>query len=528
METSEQTSTTIHITPPRSAILLDALRHRPLTALSISFLAGIALRALTESIFPFIAFILAGILLILKYNRMPAAVLAGIACVGIACGGLRYAAYTTAGDNDIRAWNDRSGLRRVSGIVANDPERNKDRIVYILDVKSADSQAASGLVYVAERDESQKSPMPAYGESLSIRGILSEPRAAGNPGGFSWRDYLARRRIYSAMFARGAFAVEHLGEGGANPYLKAAWWTRARISQAIRSSVAFVPASLLLGILIGRRTDLPAHLSAVFVNTGTAHLLASAGLHVGILALGLLFLFERLTLPRKFGAFTIIATLWLYAAMCGGRPSVTRAVIMATVYFGAILFEREPDIPSSIAAAAFIILLCQPTALYETAFQLSFMTVITLAVTMPVWNKYVQSRIASLTWNSRGKKALSIAAGLTGLSLMAQLGAAPIVASAYNEVSLGGVVANLLTAPALFLIIPIGMAGSLIWYLWNAAGILLLRIDSFLVMYIAYVVRYFGEGQWAYVAVQSPSFIAIAFYYAIIYAISCYIQSSSR
>ena len=144
---------------------------------------------------------------------------------------------------------------------------------------------------------------------------------------------------------------------------------------------------MLSGILIGRRSDLPPALMADFVHTGTVHVLASAGLHVGILAFWLERLLQKLTLPRKVQAALLIALLLLYALVCGGRPAVVRAVLMAALYFGAVLFEREPDGPTAIGAAGLIILIVQPTALLEPGFQLSFLTILTLALTMPVWNR---------------------------------------------------------------------------------------------------------------------------------------------
>ena len=70
---------------------------------------------------------------------------------------------------------------------------------------------------------------------------------------------------------------------------------------------------------------------------------------------------------------------------------MVRAVLMAALYFGAVLFEREPDGPTAVGAAALIILAGQPTALLEPGFQLSFLTIATLAVTMPVWNELLAS-----------------------------------------------------------------------------------------------------------------------------------------
>ena len=95
---------------------------------------------------------------------------------------------------------------------------------------------------------------------------------------------------------------------------------RRHVLASVHAALPPTRAAVLSGILLGKRTELPPDLMADFVHTGTVHILASAGLHVGVVAFWLLFLCERLTLPRKISAALIIGTLWLYALMAGGRP----------------------------------------------------------------------------------------------------------------------------------------------------------------------------------------------------------------
>ena len=250
-----------------------------------------------------------------------------------------------------------------------------------------------------------------------------------------------------------------------------------------------------------------------FVRTGTVHILASAGLHVGIVIYWLLTLCERLTLPRKASASVIILTLIFYVLLCGGRPSVTRAVIMAVVYCAAFLFERDPDLPTTLAAAALIILTLTPTALLESGFQLSFLTVLTLAVGLPAWNELGKSRLELLP-TGRTRKIARRAWELVGVSLLAQLGSLPIVARDYNEVSLLGIVANLLVVPVLFVLIPIGFAGVIVWPVWHAAAHLLFMPCAGLLAWIVTVVQACAAPAWASQAVPPPPMLWIVTYYA--------------
>ena len=263
-------------------------------------------------------------------------------------------------------------------------------------------------------------------------------------------------------------------------------------------------------------TDLPPDLMADFIHTGTVHILASAGLHVGILAFWLERLLQKLTLPRKWQAALLIFCLAIYALVCGGRPSVTRAALMAALYFGAILFEREPDLPTAVGAASLLILLLQPTALLEPGFQLSFLTILTLAFTMPLWAEFWRGRIELRIRPPLARKAVLWAVEGIGLSGLAQLGALPIVAAAYSEVSLDGWLANMLVVPALFGLIPLGFAGILVMRLWHAGGLWLLSGAGWGIVRVLAVVHGFGDSEWAYRAVSPPSLIWILGYYGVI------------
>jgi len=91
-------------------------------------------------------------------------------------------------------------------------------------------------------------------------------------------------------------------------------------------------------ILLGDRTGIPEHIRELFVKTGTAHILAISGLHVGIVA-GLFLVFVRiLPVSRRCQLVAAIILLAGYALMTGARPSVVRAAIMASVFLAGFIF----------------------------------------------------------------------------------------------------------------------------------------------------------------------------------------------
>jgi competence protein ComEC len=495
------------------------MRQRPLLVWAAAFAAGIGLGTLGW-LTPTVAFGLAACgLAVLVWSRSVPFFLAGLLLLGLCAGSLRLSAFETLSPSDISHWADTPAPVTLTGTVISDPEsRRAGRQTLFLRGEALQTHGqttlVTGDVSVTLGPDAAQGQSLDFGDRVRLEGMLTTPLPATNPGAFSWRDYLARRAVYCELRVKRRGAVEELGPSHLNPLLHLAVWVRRRVLNALHQDLPPTEAAVLAGILIGHRTDLPPDLMADFIHTGTVHILASAGLHVGILAFWLEKLFQKLTLPRKAQAAMLIFCLILYALICGGRPSVTRAVIMAALYFGAIFFEREPDLPTALGAASLLILLIQPTALLEPGFQLSFLTILTLSLTMPLWDKFWRGFTETRIRAPVARKAVLWALEGIGLSCLAQLGALPIVSASYNEVSLGGWLANILVVPALFVLIPLGFAGVLLGSVCHLAGLWLLLGAGWGIEWVLTVVHGFGSSAWAYRAIPPPSVAWIFGYYA--------------
>lgn len=499
------------------------MRHRPLLTWTLAFAAGIGLGAagvLTPLPALGSAFLGAALLLL---ARRPLFLTLSLLLLGLGAGMLRLAAFQTVPASDLSRWNETPAAVTVWGTVGSDPEpRRGGRWTFFLraDRLKAGQQmfAVTGDTSVTVGADAARGQSFDYGDRVALRGTLETPTGATNPGAFSWREYLERRAIYSTLRVKRPGGVQPQGVSLSSPLLRLAVAVRRRTLAALHSSLPPLQAAVLGGILIGHRTELPPDLMADFVRTGTVHILASAGLHVGILALWLERLLRKLTLPRRGQAVLLIVVLGLYALVCGGRPAVMRAVLMAALYFGAILLRREPDLPTALGAAALVILLIQPTALLEPGFQLSFLTVGTLSLTMPLWSGFFHLRISRWAAPPQTRRAACWAADMTGLAFLAQLGSLPIIAAAYNEVSLSGVLANLVVVPALFVLIPLGFASIVLACLWPAGGVGGLTGAGWGAAQIIAVVRGFGAMSWGSFALPSPPPSVLACGYASLWA----------
>ncbi len=500
------------------------MRHRPLLIWTAAFAAGIGLGALGYlPLWLLVPLFAVGAGLLLGGGRFPMLLALSLLPLGLCAGAVRLAAFQRVPPTDISHLADKPAPLTLLGTVQSDPEpRRGGRWTFYFRTEAARQRgqdtAATGDVYVTMGPEAVKGGVPDGGDRLRLTGTLQTPEAATNPGAFSWREYLARRAVYAEMRVTRPGAAQRVEGGGGGPFLKLAWRVKGYVVAALARALPGPPGAVLGGILIGRRSELAPDLMADFVRTGTVHILASAGLHVGILAFWLERLLRRLALPRWGRALVLIAVLGLYALVCGGRPAVVRAVIVAAVWFGGVLWERTPDPPTSVAAAALLILMLQPTALLEAGFQMSFLTVLTLAVAMPVWDGFWRPRVAARISSPRPARAVLWAVEGIGLSLLAQVGSLPVVAASYNEFSISGGLANCLVVPLLFVLIPLGWLGIGTACLWHAAGALILSAAGWGITLIVRIVRVFGEASWASLAVPTPAPALVLAFYAAVFA----------
>ena len=181
---------------------------------------------------------------------------------------------------------------KVRGLVVSDPELAGPGVEFEVAVEAVDRGAGwedmDGKVLVLARPtenlvQARGEPYFEYGDTLELVGRLQAPPALGN---FDYGAYLAAQGIHSTM----PFPdVRLVGEGGGNPALGVIYRLRGEISEGTDRALPEPQASLAQALLLGKRGGLPRDVTENFRSTGTSHLLAISGLHVGtLLALALM------------------------------------------------------------------------------------------------------------------------------------------------------------------------------------------------------------------------------------------------
>src|SRR6266540_103618 len=309
---------------------------------------------------------------------------------------------------------------------------------------------------------------PEFGDELKFFGTAEPIPPPRNPGEFDMRSYLARRNVRRMLFVRYLEDDTLIRHGGGNPILRAAQKSRAWMQNAICRGLEDAPEvqNFLSGIVLGLRHQTPQDVEEPFQQTGTLHLFAVAGLHVGIVAALLWMLATVARLSRRSSAAFIIPLLLFYAAVTGLHVSSIRAAVMASIMIGGFFFDRKVFVLNSLAAAAFFLLCWNTNELFATGFQLSFAVVGAIILfadplfgSLQRWGAPDPFLPRSLL---RGPKRL-VHAGFEWLfrgasvSLAAWIGSLPFILWYFYIVTPISLFANLVVVPIAFFILAIAL-----------------------------------------------------------------------
>lgn len=213
-------------------------------------------------------------------------------------------------------------------------------------------------------------------------------------------------------------------------------------------------AIFLSALLIGEKKNIDPSLKEKYINAGVIHVLAISGLHIGIIFLILRFFLLKILRIKEQSTIYIItslATLWIYAFVCFLPSSVVRACMIISLVLIAQQLRRKVCIYNIIGVTAFLILIIDPTAIFQAGFQLSF-TAYTSII-------YFYPKIKKL-WTPKKWLSMKIWEVIC-ISISAQIGTNPLVALHFGQIANYSIISNL----TISFIIPLIIYTSIIWIL---------------------------------------------------------------
>lgn len=284
---------------------------------------------------------------------------------------------------------------------------------------------------------------PPPGTRVVLRGRLTPFDAPRNPGEPSERD-LERERGFDARLA--SAAVMRTLPGSANGprawLARAHAWAHARLAERLGEPFA----SVIAGELWGERSALPPDLRSEFQETGTVHVLVTAGLHFGAVAALTLAVVSLFAMPRAIGCGIAIACVWAFVWWSGAQLPAVRAATMATAALSARACGRAVFSWNALAIAAIAIALARPQSVATASFALSFSCVGAIFACAGPLERWIEARVEL---PARVREALM-------LSIATQLGTWPIGAAVFLQFAPYAVLANLAVVPCVPLTMGLG------------------------------------------------------------------------
>ncbi len=483
--------------------------------LSCAWVAGIYLGSRLD---PPSGLILGGIVpslaFILLWRRKRGVLLAGLCLLAFLGAILRFqSTVPTVDEHSLQFYNNR-GTVEIVGLVDADPEPRDIAAHLRFAAKEiridGEWTEVSGAILVRV----PRFPSYHYGDRLRVRGKLEAPPQLEE---FDYRDYLARRGIYSTMLYP---EVELLDEGKGFEALEWVYSLRNRLSKSLASALPEPQGSVAQGILLGARSNIPASLEEDFSRTGTAHLLAVSGLHIGIVA-GLTLSLGARAFGRQRNLYILVAlgAIWLYALLTGMHPSALRAAIMGTLFLYAVYLGRPRTAATSLAFAAAVMVGVQPQILWDVAFQLSFLAMAGIISLTPLLQGLGRGAVARRIGERRGiTTTANIVADSFAVSLGAVLFTWPVIAYNFHLISWVSLPATLLALPAVPGIILTGAAAGALGLLSSPLAEVLAGLPWLFISYLIKVVEAFAALPFSSSQVGTIPGWAVGGYYAVLAA----------
>ena len=368
------------------------------------------------------------------------------------------------------------------------PEESQSYIAKVLDIPQQKKRSVAcevQLTYPISKkvllyfESENKSQLLNPGDQILVSTNIKPIKNLGNPDDFDYKRFMEGKGFSGTAFIP---SKNWVNTGVRKKSVK---------TEALRARAAILNKyktfgldpdeyAFLSALTLGYKADLSNELKEAFRASGTSHILAVSGLHVGIIYLIILSIFSFLGKRGKrfvLKQILILLFLWGYVFITGMPVSVIRAAIMLSFFCIGSLFHKKGFTYNTLVVAAFVILITNPFYLFNVGFQLSFASVFSiLFFQSKISNLYVPKlKISRYVWS------------LLTVTIAAQLGVFPLSLYYFGTFPTYFFVTNLLVLPFIGLIIYLGVSLTLVSLLLKFN----LEFVQLIYELIAYMLKFF-------------------------------------
>jgi competence protein ComEC len=321
-----------------------------------------------------------------------------------------------------------------------------DRFIVLLN--TIDQEKSSGRILLNISKDSLKHTFE-IGDRLKINGLLYKNTHQKNPNQFDYQKYLENKQIYAQLYAEpNEIKISTTIE-------KDIWYytskLRTRIIQNLnKSNFHKDELNVAVALILGQQQDISPEIIRDYQYAGAVHILSVSGLHIGFILLFITFILKPLPNSKQASFIKLIVTLFslsLFGILAGLAPSVLRSVTMFSFVAIGLFLRRSVNIYHTLLVSILLILLFQPSFLFDVGFQLSY-----IALFFILWLQPLLTRL----WTPKNKIQNYIWDLLT-VSFAAQIGTLPLSIYYFHQFPGLFFVTNLTVIPLLGFIMSLGV-----------------------------------------------------------------------
>lgn len=300
------------------------------------------------------------------------------------------------------------------------------------------------------------------GMHVRLEGMLVLPELPRNPGQFNRRIYESGKKI--DFYLENPTVLEVKEQRSGVREVVEIWKTE--MMNRCEKIYPDAEASILEAMLFGEKRELSGDIKELYQAAGISHVLVISGLHISLLALAVAGILRRLGFPMPVWVILSVGVLAGYGILIGQPTTAVRALLMFFVLQGARLLGRSYDLLSALAFAGILMLLDNPDLILDGGCRLSFCAVIGVGWYVSEKNKIFRSIGEKEKRKNRGKggkggKGSSAGAILENIRAgwYLWLFTLPVMLDTFYQVSVVGILWNLVAIPLLPVIIASGGLG---------------------------------------------------------------------
>jgi len=382
------------------------------------------------------------------------------------------------------------------------------KVVY----QNKEEKINGNLRITVPRSSEFPAPLSLYArDKVKVSARLLPYKSFQNFKTFSLDAYLKSQKIHNRASAKSPLLVEKIESGKKYSPIRLISVIRQKIQKKIKKHFSSPDTNslspqgaVLEALLLGERKRMDFSVTQSLQKAGIYHLFALSGAHIAIISFFLFSLFNLMRIPNRFSYLLVMAFLLFYVFLVEGRPSVLRATIMTLAFLFGKLIWRNVNLINTISISAFILLLFNPFSLFSVGFQLTFAATFSIILFFPKIIKLLPRLPLRIS-------------EIMAISLTAQLGVLPFIASSFNRVTFSSLILNFAALPLVALIMSCGYIFIPLSFVSSFLAQLLAKVLNYLIDLLIGCSHIFDSLTFISYRIPTPHLLTITGYFLFLY-----------